>query len=186
MQDHDHYHEDDQFHNHDESCLVELEDYFGNKFQEYVDLFDNLITPENFEKINIPKEIENIKNNLTEEELKVLVIYASVRKVMSNPSGAEIMDIAEYVAEQLEVASLDKPLSTEFINSIFNFKVVYTVLFSLLDLAENGKNMGEKMSADYKMGVIDSIVALRKYQSTSGFGDVFWEKDQNLAANKEF
>ena len=60
------------------------------------------------------------------------------------------------------------------------------MLFSLLDLAENGRNMGEKMSQDYKMGVIDSIVALRKYQSHSGFGDVFWEKTQNLAANKDF
>jgi hypothetical protein len=184
MQDHNHNHE--QYHDHDESCLVGLEEYFDNKFQEYVDLFDNLITPENFEKIDIPKEIENIKNNVTEDELKVLVIYASVRKVMNNPSGAEIMDVAEYVAEQLEVASLSKPFSIEFIDSIFNFKVIYTILFSLLDLAENGKNRGEKMSADYKMGVIDSIVALRKYQSTSGFGDVFWEKDYNPAANKEF
>jgi hypothetical protein len=181
MQDHGH----EQFHDHEESCLIELEDYFGNKFKEYVGLFDNLITPENFEKINIPEEIKNIKNNITEDELKVLVIYASVRKVMSNPFGAEIMDVAEYVAEQLEVASLDKPFSTEFIESIFNFKVIYTVLFSLLDLAENGKNMGEKMSQDYKMGVIDSIVALRKYQSHSGFGDVFWEKDYNPAAGKE-
>jgi hypothetical protein len=183
MQDHNHNHE--QFHDHEDSCLVELEDYFGSKFQEYVDLFNNLITPENFEKINIPEEIKNIKNNVTEDELKVLVIYASVRKVMSNPFGAEVMDVAEYVAEQLEIASLSKPFSTEFIDSIFNFKVVYTVLFSLLDLAENGKNRGEKMSADYKMGVIDSIVALRKYQSHSGFGDVFWEKDYNPAAGKE-
>lgn len=182
MQDHDHDHD----HEHEESCLFELDNYFDNKFQEYVDLFNDLITPENYEKISIPKEIENIKNNVTEDELKVLVIYACVRKVMSNPLGAEIMDVAEYVAEQLEEASLDKPFSTEFINSIFNFKVIYTVLFSLLDLAENGRNMGEKMSQDYKMGVIDSIVALRKYQSHSGFGDVFWEKTQNLAANKDF
>lgn len=186
MNDHGHDHDHEQYHDHNEKCLIELENYFDNKFQEYIDLFNDLITPETFEKIDIPKEIGNIKNNVTEDELKVLVIYASVRKVMSNPVGAEIMEIAEYVAEQLEEASLDKPFSTEFINSIFNFKTVYTVLFSLLDLAENGKNRGEKMSQDYKMGVIDSIVALRKYQSHSGFGDTFWEKNYNPAAGKDF
>ena len=119
MQDHDHDHD----HEHEESCLFELDNYFDNKFQEYVDLFNDLITPENYEKISIPKEIENIKNNVTEDELKVLVIYACVRKAMSNPLGAEIMDVAEYVAEQLEEASLDKPFSTEFINSILTLKL---------------------------------------------------------------
>lgn len=178
--------EHDHDHDHEESCLFELEDYFENKFKEYVKLLDKLITPEDFEKVNIPREIENIKNDVTEDELKVLVVYASLRKIMSNPVGSELMDVAEYVTEQLEEASLDKPFSTEFINSIFNFKVVYTVLFSLLDLAENGRYMGEKMSEDYKMGVIDSIVALRKYQSHSGFGDLFWEKSYNPAANKHF
>lgn len=180
MQDHEHAHE------HNEDCLYESDNYFNDKFQEYVDLFNHLITPETFEKVNIPEKIENIKSNVTEDELKILVIYASIRKVMSNPVGAELMDLAEYVAEQLEEASLDKPFSTEFINSIFNFKVIYTVLFSLLDLAENGKNMGEKMSQDYKMGVIDSIVALRKYQSIAGFGDLAWGRDYNPAANKDF
>jgi hypothetical protein len=180
MQGHEHEHENN------EDSLFEPQNYFNNKFQEYVDLFDSLITPETYEKINIPEEVKNIKSNVTEDELKILVIYASIRKVMSNPFGAELMDIANYVAEQLEQASLEKPFSTEFINSIFNFKVIYTVLFSLLDLAENGKNMGEKMSADYKMGVIDSIVALRKYHSIAGFGDLEWEKDYNPAAGKDF
>ena len=60
------------------------------------------------------------------------------------------------------------------------------MLFSLLDLAENGRYRGEKMSQDYKMGVIDSIVALRKYQSSSGFGDLAWERDYNPVAEKDF
>jgi hypothetical protein len=180
MQEHEHTHE------HNESCLFQKNNYFNDKFQEYITMFDSLITPETFERINISKEIDSIKSNVTEDELKILIIYASIRKIMNNPAGAELMDVAEYVAEQLEEASLEKPLSTEFINSIFNFKVIYTVLFSLLDLAENGKKMGEKMSADYKMGVIDSIVALRKYQSIAGFGDLTWERDYNPAADKDF
>jgi hypothetical protein len=109
-----------------------------------------------------------------------------MKKIMTNPNGVDLIDIAEYVVDQLKVASADEPFSTEFINSIFNFKVVYTVLLSLLDLAENGRYRGEKMSKDYKMGVLDSIVALRKYQSTAGFGDLSWEKDYNPVAEKDF
>jgi hypothetical protein len=170
----------------EEEHIAELNNYFNDKFKEYIDLFTELNTPEHFEKVNIPEEIENAREHVTEDELKILVVFASIKKIMTNPNGAELMDVAEYVIQQLEEASLDKPFSTEFINSIFNFKVVYTVLFSLLDLAENGRYRGEKMSEDYKMGVIDSIVALRKYQSNAGFGDLAWERDYNPAANKNF
>lgn len=179
-----HSHEDIEKIN--QEYMNEVSNYFTNKFEEYIDLFTNLIESEDFEKVNIPKQLEDARDHVTEDELKILVVFASMRKAMSNPAGAEMMDVSEYIVEQLEEASLIKPFSTEFINSIYNFKVVYTVLFSLLDLAENGRYRGEKMSQDYKMGVIDSIVALRKYHSTSGFGDIAWERDYNPAANKDF
>ena len=137
-----------------EEDAAELYNYFNNKFQEYLDLFTSLFTAEDFERVNVPKEIENAKEHVTEDELKVLVIFSSMKKIMTNPNGVDLIDIAEYVVDQLKAASVDEPFSTEFINSIFNFKVVYTVLFSLLDLAENGRYRGEKMSQDYKMGVI--------------------------------
>jgi hypothetical protein len=183
---HEHPYSDEEIEKINQEYMNEINSYFTNKFQEYIDLFTNLIQPEDFDKVNIPEKIEDARDHVTEDELKVLVVFASMRKAMSNPAGAELMDISEYVIEQLEEASLSKPFSTEFINSIYNFKVVYTVLFSLLDLAENGRYRGEKMSQDYKMGVIDSIVALRKYHSHSGFGDIGWEKDYNPAANKDF
>lgn len=169
-----------------EEHIAELYNYFNNKFEEYLELFTSLFTAEDFEKVNVPKEIENAKEHVTEDELKILVIFSSMKKVMTNPNGVDLIDIAEHVVDQLKVASADEPFSTEFINSIFNFKVVYTVLFSLLDLAENGRYRGEKMSQDYKMGVIDSIVALRKYQSSAGFGDLAWERDYNPVAEKDF
>jgi hypothetical protein len=169
-----------------EEHVAELNNYFNNKFEEYLDLFTSLFTAEDFEKVNVPKEIEGAKDHVTEDELKILVIFSSMKKIMTNPNGVDLIDIAEYVVDQLKAASVDEPFSTEFINSIFNFKVVYTVLFSLLDLAENGRYRGEKMSKDYKMGVIDSIVALRKYQSSAGFGDLAWEKDYNPVAEKDF
>jgi hypothetical protein len=191
---HDHSHEEGLTHEEiqklikasEEEYMNEIHNYFNNKFEEYIDLFSNLITPEDCEKVNIPQQLEEAKNYVTEEELKILVVFASMKKIMSNPNGVELMDVAEYVINQLEEASLVKPFSTEFIESIYNFKVVYTVLFSLLDLVENGRYRGEKMSQDYKMGVIDSIVALRKYQSNCGFGDIAWERDYNPAANKGF
>ena len=164
--------------------IDENNNYFNNKFQEYVKNLESLITAEDIEKVTISEDIKNLKEDLTEDELKVLVVYASVKKALNRPGGAELMDIAEYVIEQLQEASLDEPFSTEFIDSIFSFKVVYTVLFSLLDLAENGRYKGEKMSKDYKIGVIDSIVALRKYESSSGFGDTAWDMSYNPAADK--
>ena len=166
--------------------INENNNYFNNKFQEYIENIDSLISPEDFEKVIISEDIKYLKEELTEDELKILIVYASMRKALHSPGGAELMDVAEYVSQQIDEASVHKPFSTEFINSIFNFKVIYTVLFSLLDLAENGRYKGEKMSKDYKLGVIDSIVALRKYHSESGFGDNDWQKDYNPAANKDF
>jgi hypothetical protein len=186
MENHEKNHSHEDVEKINQEYMDEINKYFTNKFEEYIDLFTNLIEPEDFEKVNIPKQLENARDHVTEDELKILVVFASMRKAMSNPAGAELMDISEYVVKQLEEASLIKPFSTEFINSIYNFKVVYTVLFSLLDLAENGRYRGKKMSEDYKMGVIDSIVALRKYQSVSGFGDISWERDYNPAADKNF
>jgi hypothetical protein len=169
-----------------EEHIDELNNYFNNKFEEYLDLFTSLYTAEDFERVNVPKELEDAREHVTDDELKILVVFSSMKKIMTNPNGVDLIDIAEYIVEQLKTASADEPFSTEFINSVFNFKVVYTVLLSLLDLAENGRYRGEKMSKDYKMGVLDSIVALRKYQSTAGFGDLSWEKDYNPVAEKNF
>lgn len=166
----------------EQEYIDDTHSYFDNKFDEYVNRLGHLL-PEELEKVNIPKDIQEIKDQIPEEELRVLVTFAAMKKIMANPNGVELMDVATYVIEQLDIAASSKPLSTEFINSVFNFKVVYTVLFSLLDLVENGRYRGQKMSEDYKLGVIDSIIALKKYQTDSGFGARDWEIDYNIAAD---
>ena len=188
--DHTHQHEEGYTHAEIDALIAKsgeeyVEDvyaYFDNKFDEYIRRLTHLL-PEELEKVNIPKDIDDMRGQVPEEELRVLVVFAAMKKVMANPNGVELMDVANYVLEQLDEAASVKPFSTEFINSVFNFKVVYTVLFSLLDLVENGRYRGQKMSEDYKMGVIDSIIALKKYQNESGFGTRDWEFDYNAAAH---
>ena len=41
--------------------------------------------------------------------------------------------------------------------------------------------MGKKRSTDYTDGIIDAIIALRRFETYSGFGDFNWEKDYNTS-----
>jgi len=118
---------------------------------------------------------------LEEDELKVLILFTTMLRYMNTVVNAETMDMAEECLNQLNIAGLDNPLSSTFINSIFNFNNVYTPLYDLLDLATNGRFRGEKVSDEYRLGVMDSIIALRRYQRTHGLGDHEWELPYNTA-----
>lgn len=118
---------------------------------------------------------------LEEDELKVLILFTTMLNYMNTTVNAETMDMAEICINELKAAELDNPLSSTFINSIFNFNNVYTPLYDLLDLATNGRFRGESISNEYRLGVIDSIVALRRYQRTHGLGDHEWELPYNTA-----
>lgn len=118
---------------------------------------------------------------LEEDELKVLILFTTMLKYMNTVVNAETMDMAEECLNQLKIAELDNPLSSQFINSIFNFNNVYTPLYDLLDLATNGRFRGESISNEYRLGVMDSIIALRRYQRTHGLGDHEWELPYNTA-----
>jgi hypothetical protein len=96
---------------------------------------------------------------LEEDELKVLILFTTMLRYMNTVVNAETMDMAEECLNQLKIAELDSPVGSTFINSIFNFNNVYTPLYDLLDLATNGRFRGEKVSNEYRLGVIDSIVA---------------------------
>ena len=130
----------------------------------------------------INKELQD--KYLNEDETNILIIFTTMMNYMNNVPNAETMDIAIECLKQLKEAGSDFPVSSKFLNSLFNFDNVYSPLYDLLDLATNGRYKGEKMSNDYRKGIIDSIIALRKFQRTHGLGDHEWEIYYNTAINK--
>ena len=130
----------------------------------------------------INKELQD--KYLNEDETNILIIFTTMMNYMNNVPNAETMDIAVECLNQLKEAGKEFPLSSKFLNSIFNFDNVYHPLYDLLDLATNGRYKGEEVSNDYRKGIIDSIIALRKFQRTHGLGDHEWEIYYNTAINK--
>lgn len=120
------------------------------------------------------------KENLSEDEFKIFIIYSSFKKCMDGNS-TELIDIAEETLKQLKISSLDEPISSTYLNSLFSFDTIYKVLYDLLKLAVDGKYRGKEMSDDYINGVVDSIVVLKKFQRYNGFGDFEWTMNWNDA-----
>jgi hypothetical protein len=99
---------------------------------------------------------------------------------MNNLIEAEIMYMAELSTQELKKAGLEEPVSNMFINSLFNFRNVYRPLYDLLDIRyANRIDDPDRQSDQYRLGVIDCILSLRKYERSSGFG---WE-DPNPRMN---
>jgi hypothetical protein len=147
--------------------------------------FDEIISNEHeghHHILNINNDIA--KDHLNADEINVLLLFTTMMNYMNTTPNAETMDMAVECLKQLKEAGNDFPLSSKFINSIFNFDNVYSPLYDLLELATTGRYRGEKMSDDYRKGIIDSIVALRKFQRTHGLGDHEWEINYNTAINR--
>lgn len=158
---------------------------YDQRYFEY-DKYIKLVVDHEHQHNTIP-EIENIdyslaKEELSENEFKIFIIYSCFKKAM-NGDGAELIDIAESTLKELKNASLDLPASAEFINSLFSFDSIYKVMYDLLSLAVDGEYRGVKKSKDYIDGVIDSIVVLKKFQRYNGFGDFEWTVRWNDAIN---
>ena len=156
---------------------------YEEKYFEY-DKYIKLVAEHEHNHNYLPK-IENIdyelaKEELSENELKIFIIYSCFKNAMCG-DGSEIMDIAEDVLKELKNASVDLPLSAEFINSLFSFDSIYKVMYDLLTLAVDGEYRGVKKSKDYIDGVIDSIVVLKRFQRYNGFGDFEWTVRLNNA-----
>lgn len=132
--------------------------------------------------LKINKELQ--KKYLSEDEITVLLLFTTMMNYMNSTPNAETMDMAEECLKQLKEAGKDFPLSSKFIESIFNFDNAYSPLYDLLELATTGKYRGQKMSDDYRKGIIDSIIALRKFQRTHGLGDHEWDIYYNTAINR--
>ena len=129
-------------------------------------------------------ELKISKNEMSKEDLAILILYSSFMNYMHNVVNSETMDIAAFVYENLKKSNLELKPSDTFMDSIFNFNSVYRPLYDLLDLATNHKFAGKSMSEDYRLGILDSIVALRRYQRYAGFGDHEWVDTYNTAINK--
>lgn len=134
-----------------------------------------------------PELLDEIKAlpvaELTEDEIKIALIASTILR-FNNLGGGESVDLAEIINNQLKESSLATPLSSEFIKSIFNFHNIYRPLYDLLDLATNATFQGREMSDEYRLGIIDSIIALRRYERTHGLGDHEWKMVHNTAINK--
>jgi hypothetical protein len=132
--------------------------------------------------LKINKELQ--KKYLSEDEITILLLFTTMMNYMNTTPNAETMDMAIECLKQLKEAGKEFPVDSKFINSIFNFDNVYSPLYDLLDLATTGRYRGEKMSDDYRKGIIDSIIALRRYQRIHGLGDYEWEINYNTAINR--
>jgi hypothetical protein len=161
-----------------------MKDYeeFYKKYDRYISIVENKIHGDHIDQIDFV-DYNLAKEELEEDELKILVIYSTFKKV-AHMGNVEIMDIAEAILSELKELSLDIPASTTFIKSIFNFDSIYRPMYDLLSLAVDAKYRGKKFSEDYINGVIDSIIVLKRFQRTNGFGDNEWEIDWNTAIDE--
>lgn len=116
---------------------------------------------------------------LSKEEIQTQIVYSVISSMVNTGEGAEIKDIANECVKALQQGEVGMEVSSEFINSIFNFHNVYRPLYDLLDLATNGELRGKKMTDEYRDGVIDAILAMKKYERHHGFGDLMWKIDYN-------
>jgi len=110
-------------------------------------------------------------NSLTDDQVRALIIYTTFTYCVNNMQEAEMMFMSELAVRELKGAGLLEPVSNMFINSLFNFRNVYRPLYDLLDLVSSERvEDKERLSDDYRLGVIDCILALRRYERASGFG----------------
>jgi hypothetical protein len=125
------------------------------------------------------KDIEKIDN----DTLKILIAYTTMMNCMSTNEGMQVMDIAKEIIKELEKSEIDFNISSNFINSVFNFDNVYIPLYDLLELSTEAKYGGKKRNNDYRDGIIDSIVSLRKFERSYGLGDHKWDIPFNTIAD---
>lgn len=147
--------------------------------------FDEIVSHEHKDGYEITNYDKNLaKQYLSDDEVMIMILFTTMINYMNTVPNAEIIDIATECINQLKEAGSDIPINSKFIESLFNFDNVYVPLYDLLDLATNGRYKGEKMNNDYRNGIIDSIIALRKFQRFHGLGDHQWEIEYNTAVVK--
>lgn len=191
MTEHDHSHEDaenhehigrfsyrhthimdpeNKIHDHEKNHQTNIEKYLDEVLSHEKEHIWKNLTYEKAQELIAGKEI----NGLTEDQVRALIIYTTFSYCMNNLQEAEIMYMAELSVQELKKAGIAEPVSNMFINSLFNFRNVYRPLYDLLDIRyANRIDDPDRMSDEYRLGVIDAILSLRRYERSSGFG---WEE----------
>jgi len=190
MPDHDHTHPDAENHEHignfqyrhthvmdPENKIHSHEKYHQTNIEKYLDEVLSHEKEEIWKDLTYEKAKELIAekeiNGLTEDQVRALIIYTTFSYCMNNLQEAEIMYMAELSIQELKKAGLAEPVSNMFINSLFNFRNVYRPLYDLLDVRyANRIDDPDRQSDQYRLGIIDCILSLRRYERSSGFG---WE-----------
>lgn len=135
---------------------------------------------------SVKLDLEKIEHqNLSKEELLFNVIRSAYTQSIKHEHFAEISEICSLITEAILQLNLEIDVDDSYINSLFNFNSVYIPLYDLLDAATNHSINGSKKTQDYRNGVIDAIVALRRFQRYHGFGDEEWRPDYNTALEVE-
>jgi hypothetical protein len=190
MPEHDHTHPDAENHEHigkfsyrhthvmdPENKIHEHEKFHQTNIEKYLDEIlshekEHIWKDMTYEKAKdliAGKEI----NGLTEDQVRALIIYSTFQYCVDNMVEPEIMYISEITVSELKKAGMEQPVSNIFINSLFNFRNVYRPLYDLLDIRDSGRiDDPDRNSDQYRLGVIDCILSLRRYERSSGFG---WE-----------
>jgi hypothetical protein len=167
---------ENKIHDHEKFHQTNIEKYLDEVLSHEKEWIWKDLTYEKAQELIAGKEI----NGLTEDQVRALIIYSVITYCINNMVEAEMMYMAELAVQELKKASMAEPVSNIFINSLFNFRNVYTPLYDLLDIRyANRIDDPDRMSEQYRLGVIDCILSLRKYERVSGFG---WE-DPNPRMN---
>jgi hypothetical protein len=167
---------ENKIHDHEKNHQTNIEKYLDEVLSHEKEEIWKELTYEKAQELIAGKEI----NGLTEDQVRALIIYTTFSYCMNNLVEAEIMYMAELSIQELKKAGLEEPVSNMFINSLFNFRNVYRPLYDLLDIRyANRIDDPDRQSDQYRLGVIDAILSLRRYERSSGFG---WE-DPNPRMN---
>lgn len=158
---------ENKIHDHAKSLQTNIEKYL-----------DEIISHEKegiWKELNYERSKELLANvekyKLTEDQVKALIIYNVFTYCVNNLQEPEMMYMAEIAVAELKKAGYEQPVSNMFINSLFNFRNVYRPVYDLLDYSRNERfDDPTRMSEEYRLGIIDSILALRRYERVSGFG----------------
>jgi hypothetical protein len=146
---------------------------------------EEVLTREELLDKNIVHFNELDKKNMSELEIQTEVISNAMFNAMNNGRNVEIRDVATICAETLKEIGLENPVSHAYIESLFNFNNIYIPLYDLLDVATRYSMAGEKKSSDYRDGIIDAIITIRRFQRFSGFGEHQFIPDWNYAIDRE-
>jgi hypothetical protein len=160
---------ENKIHDHEKFHQTNIEKYLDEVLSHEKEELWQDMSYEKAQELIAGKEI----NGLTEDQVRALIIYSIFTYCVDNMVAAEMMYMAELSVAELKKAGMAEPVSNMFINSLFNFRNVYRPLYDLLDLRyANRIDDPDRQSEQYRLGVIDCILALRRYERSSGFG---WE-----------